>query len=194
MTQPPSTSHCSLRATALPLGGLQRIDRERRSDARGFIARLFCAVELAVVGWPGPVVQVNHSYTARKGTLRGLHFQHPPHTEAKLVSCLHGAVWDVAVDLRAGSPTMLQWCAQELSADNGAALLIPSGFAHGFQALTDDAELLYCHSAAYAPEAEAGLDAMDSGLAIAWPLPVTERSVRDGAYEPIDTSFEGIRL
>lgn len=179
---------------SLPLAGLQLVSRKRLGDPRGFLTRLFCAQELAAAGWTLPVAQINHTYTAQKGTLRGLHFQHPPHTEAKLVSCLHGAVWDVAVDLRAGSPTLLQWCAQELSAHNCAALLIPPGFAHGYQTLTDDAELLYCHSAAYAPQAEAGLDALDARLAIAWPLAITERSARDAAHPPIAASFEGIHL
>lgn len=179
---------------SLPLSGLQLVLRQRLGDARGYLTRLFCSEELAAAGWTQPVVQINHSYTARKGTLRGLHFQHPPHAEAKLVSCLRGAIWDVAVDLRAGSPTWLQWHAQELTGDNGAALLIPPGFAHGFQTLSDDVDLLYCHSAAYAPEAEAGLDALDPRLAICWPITVAERSARDVAHPPINVAFEGICL
>ena len=105
-------------------------------DARGFLSRLFCAEELRAAGWTGPIAQINHTHTARKGTVRGMHFQYPPHAEMKLVSCLRGEVWDVAVDIRAGSQTFLRWHAEILSADNGRALLIPQGFAHGFQALT----------------------------------------------------------
>jgi dTDP-4-dehydrorhamnose 3,5-epimerase len=111
----------------------------------------------------------------------------------KLVSCLRGEVWDVAVDLRPDSPTYLAWHAERLSADNRQALLIPEGFAHGFQALTDDVELLYCHSAAYAPQAERGLDALDPRLAIPWPLPLAERSPRDEGLPRIDASFTGVR-
>lgn len=177
-----------------PIADLKLVRRQRLGDARGFLSRIFCAQELAAAGWPGPVAQINHSFSARRGTIRGMHFQHPPHAEAKLVSCLRGAVWDVAVDLRAGSPTLLRWHAQELSADNGAALLIPAGFAHGFQTLSDDAELLYCHSVPYQASAESGLDAFDPRLAIAWPLPVADRSARDSAHPAIAPDFQGLRL
>jgi dTDP-4-dehydrorhamnose 3,5-epimerase len=111
-----------------------------------------------------------------------MHWQRPPHAEAKLVSCLRGQVWDVAVDVRPGSPTFLRWHAERLSADNGQALLIPPGFAHGFQALSDDVELLYCHSAAHAPQTEAGLHPQDERLGIAWPLPITKLSARDAGH------------
>jgi dTDP-4-dehydrorhamnose 3,5-epimerase len=137
------------------LRGLVAVQRHRLADARGSLSRLFCAQELAAAGWAWPVVQINHTVTLHRGAVRGMHYQRAPHTEAKLVSCLRGAVWDVAVDLRAGSPTFLQHRALELSADNGTALLIPPGFAHGFQALSDGVELLYFHSAAHAPAAEA---------------------------------------
>jgi dTDP-4-dehydrorhamnose 3,5-epimerase len=179
---------------SLPLAGLKLIERKRMGDARGFLSRLFCAQELASAGWTTAIAQINHSYTARCGTVRGMHFQKPPHLEVKLVSCLRGAVWDVAVDLRAGSPTFLQWHAQHLSPENGCAMLIPAGFAHGFQTLRDDVELLYCHSAPYAPDFEAGLDAFDSRLAITWPLALTERSARDSSHAPLADNFEGIRL
>lgn len=177
-----------------PLPGLMRVQRQRIDDARGFLSRLFCAEELAAAGWSGAVAQINHTCTRQAGTVRGLHYQKPPHAEIKLVSCLRGAVWDVALDLRPDSPTYLRWHAEVLSADNGHALLIPQGFAHGFQALADDSELLYCHSAAYAPQAEAGLHAQDARLAIAWPLPVRGLSARDAAHPMISTEFEGVRL
>lgn len=177
-----------------PLAGLVSIQRQPLGDERGFLARLFCAEELAAAGWPGPVAQINHTHTAQRGTVRGLHYQRPPAPEAKLVSCLRGAVWDVAVDLRAGSPTFLQWHAQELSARNYTALLIPPGFAHGFQVLEEGAELLYLHSAPYTPACEGALNVRDPRLAIAWPLPVQGLSARDAAHPWIDAPFEGIRL
>ncbi len=177
-----------------PLAGLLGIQRQRLGDARGHLSRLFCADELAAAGWQRPVAQINHTFTAACGTVRGLHYQRPPAPEAKLVSCLRGAVWDVAVDLRAGSPTFLQWHAQELSARNHTALLIPPGFAHGFQVLEEGAELLYLHSAPYTPACEGALNVRDPRLAIAWPLPVQGLSARDAAHPWIDAPFEGIRL
>ena len=183
-----------LTVTQLPLSGLLRVERQNLSDERGFLSRLFCANELLAHGWPGPVAQINHTHTARKGTVRGLHYQQPPHAECKLVSCLRGEVWDVAVDLRVGSPTFLQWHAAHLSGANRCALLIPQGFAHGFQALTDDVDLVYCHSAAYAAGADAGLNASDPRLAIPWPLPVSDRSARDQTHPLLTPEFEGVRL
>lgn len=180
--------------TDLPLAGLKLVERRPLGDTRGFLARLFCAGDLAAAGWSKPVAQINHTLTSRRGTVRGLHFQRTPHTEMKLVSCLRGEVWDVAVDLRPDSSTFLRWHAERLSAENHRALLIPEGFAHGFQALTDGVELLYCHSMPYAPDAEAGLNVLDQRLAITWPLVVAERSPRDGSLPDIDDSFEGVSL
>ena len=180
--------------TDLPLLGLKLVERQRLGDSRGFLSRLFCAEDLAVAGWVKSIAQINHTCTAKRGTVRGMHFQCPLHSEMKLVTCIRGEVWDVAVDVRAGSPTFLRWHAQRLSAQNGRALLIPEGFAHGFQALTDDVELLYCHSAAYAAEAELGLNAQDARLAIAWPLTITELSARDACHSLIESGFEGVRL
>lgn len=177
----------------LPLAGLKRVQRQRLGDNRGFLARLFCVEELAEAGWIQPIAQINHTFTAQQGTVRGLHFQRPPHAEMKLVSCIRGEVWDVAVDLRVGSPTFLHWHAERLSAENGCALLIPEGFAHGFQALTDDVELLYCHSAAYAAQAEGGLHPGDPRVGIAWPLAIAELSARDAGHELITADFEGVR-
>lgn len=178
--------------TRLKPEGLALVERQKLGDARGFLSRLFCADELADAGWAKPVAQINHTMTATKGTIRGLHFQHPPHAETKLVTCLRGAVWDVAVDLRAGSPTFLHWHAEELSADNRRALLIPEGFAHGFQTLTDGCELLYLHSAAYSPEAEAAVNAFDPALGIAWPLSVSEISERDKQHPYLTEKFTGL--
>lgn len=110
----------------------------------------------------------------------------------KLVSCIRGEIWDVAVDLRRGSKTFLNWHAERLSAENCRALLIPEGFAHGFQSLTDDVEMLYCHSAAYVAAAEAGLNPKDSLLAIPWPLPITELSARDVQHPMVNKEFSGV--
>jgi dTDP-4-dehydrorhamnose 3,5-epimerase len=175
-----------------PLAGLMVLQRKPIGDERGFLERMFCADELAPLLGDARVHAVNRTRTARRGTVRGLHFQRPPHAEDKLVSCLRGEVFDVAVDLRAGSPTFLQWHAEVLSGANHRTMLVPTGFAHGFQTLCDDCEMLYVHTAAHHPESEGGLDAMDARLAIVWPLPVTERSMRDQGHAPIDASFRGI--
>jgi dTDP-4-dehydrorhamnose 3,5-epimerase len=180
--------------TELMPDGPRLVVRHPLADARGVFARLFCDEELAGAGWTGPVRQANHSVTRRAGTIRGMHFQHPPHAEAKLVMCLRGAVCDVAVDVRASSPNLLRWVMHELSAENGAAMLIPPGFAHGFQTLDDDVELLYFHSAPHVPDAEDGLHPLDPRLAIPWPHAVTVMSERDAARAHLAASFEGVRL
>jgi dTDP-4-dehydrorhamnose 3,5-epimerase len=138
------------------------------------------------------VAQINHTGTRKKGTVRGMHFQYPPHAELKLVSCLRGHIWDVAVDLRAGSPTFLKWHAEELSAENGRAMLIPEGCAHGFQTLTNDVEMLYVHSAPYVTESEGGVRATDPLLAISWPMPIAEISERDANHPLLDSHFLGV--
>ena len=183
-----------LEVTDLPLAGLKRVRRLRLGDERGFFERVFCADTLQAVGWSGPVSQINHTYTQEAGTVRGLHYQKAPHAEIKLVSCIRGRVWDVAVDLRPRSPSFLQWHAEELSPENCSALLIPRGFAHGFQVLEPGSELLYCHSAAYVPQAEAGLNPLDMALAISWPLPVKNLSRRDADLPMIGDDFEGVQL
>lgn len=175
-----------------PLAGLSVVERIQRGDSRGFFSRFFCAEELAPVGFDRPIAQVNHTLTRKRGAVRGLHFQHPPHAEVKLVSVLRGEVFDVAVDLRKGSPTFLQWHAEVLSAENHCSLLIPRGFAHGFQALTDDCELIYLHSSFYAPHAEGGLPVSDPSLGIHWPLAITDISARDTAHAPLTPAFQGI--
>jgi dTDP-4-dehydrorhamnose 3,5-epimerase len=180
--------------TELSMTGLKLVERQRLSDMRGFFTRLFCAEDLAEAGWETQIAQINHSYSHGRGTVRGMHFQYPPYAERKLVNCVRGKVWDVAVDLRVDSVTFLRWHAEELSAENGKALLIPEGFAHGFQALTDDVELLYCTSEAYHPEAEAGLDPRDPELAISWPLEITVLSTKDANHPQIDENFEGVRI
>jgi dTDP-4-dehydrorhamnose 3,5-epimerase len=176
----------------LPLAGLKLLRRQRQGDERGFLSRLYCAGDFAALGITLPIAQINHTLTLRRGTVRGLHFQRPPHAETKLVTCVRGEVWDVAVDLRSGSPTQLKWHAQILSADNLDALLVPRGFAHGFQALTDNCELIYLHSAAFVPEAEGGLRPTDPALAIRWPLEIVDLSARDGSHPLVPAGFRGI--
>ena len=184
----------SFNITDLPLDGLKLINRKQLGDQRGFLSRLFCAEELAMVGWIKSIAQINHTYTAKKGTIRGMHFQTPPNSEMKLISCLRGEIFDVAVDVRSYSETFLHWHGEYLSADNRKALLIPEGFAHGFQTMTDDVELVYCHSAAYCPESEAGLHPFDLRLGISWALPITELSERDKHHPLITTNFKGVIL
>ena len=180
--------------TDLPLAGLKLVERQNLGDSRGWFSRLYCSKELATAGFVGPIAQVNVSHTTTRGTVRGLHFQTPPHVEMKLVSCLRGRVWDVAVDLRRGSETFLHWHGEELSADNRRALLVPEGFAHGFQTLTDGVELLYCHSTAHEPRAEAGLHPCDPALGIDWPIDISELSDRDVQQPPIDAEFSGLMI
>jgi dTDP-4-dehydrorhamnose 3,5-epimerase len=181
-------------STRTPLAGLLLLKRQKLGDARGHLSRLFDAEGMAGFGWLSGIAQVNETVTLHQGTVRGFHFQRPPFAEAKLVTCLRGKVFDVAVDMRAQSPTFLQHFAAELSEDNMHSLLIPEGFAHGFQALTDDVQLLYAHSAPYRAEAEGGLNPLDPRLAIAWPLPVINLSARDTSHMMIDGRFEGIAL
>lgn len=182
----------SFAAIPTPLAGLVVVQRKRLEDQRGFFSRLFCADELSAIGFARPVAQINQTLTRQRGAVRGLHFQHPPHAEDKFVSCLHGAIFDVAVDLRRGSPSFLKWHAEMLSAENGRSLFIPQGFAHGFQALTDDCELIYLHSRPYAPQAEGALNVNDPALAIAWPLAFTDISQRDSVHPRITEEFNGI--
>ena len=177
-----------------PIADLKIVEHQQLGDSRGFLARLFCADELAAAGWHKPIIQINQTLTQKQGTVRGLHYQNAPYAEMKLVTCLRGAIWDVAVDLRAGSSTFLQWHAEELSAANHRALLIPEVFAHGFQTLCDDCELIYLHSRAYTPSAEAGLNPKDPMISISWPLFITELSTRDAQHPMLGHQFKGVTL
>lgn len=176
----------------LGFSGLKLVRRTQIDDSRGSFARLFSRSELLHAGWRGPICQINHSRTLGAGTVRGLHFQYPPCDEMKLVSCLQGEVWDVAVDVRKGSPTYLKWRAEILSAENRNALLIPAGFAHGFQALSSGVELLYCHSADYSPKFEGALNPRDPLLDIRWPLQISNISEKDAAHPFVAEAFRGI--
>jgi dTDP-4-dehydrorhamnose 3,5-epimerase len=176
------------------ISGAAIAEGSRRVDTRGSFARLFCARDLESVIADRRIVQINHSYTKLAGTIRGLHYQLPPYAEMKLVRCLKGRVFDVAVDLREGSDTFLRWQAEELSADNERMMIIPEGCAHGFQTLQPDSELLYLHTEFFHPEAEGGVAPTDPRVGIAWPLEPTAISERDAALPTLAADFRGIAL
>lgn len=165
--------------TATPLAGAVVIEPERFEDERGFFARSFCAREFEAHGLNPRIAQCSFSFTRKKGTLRGLHFQRPPHAEARLVRCTAGALYDVIVDLRPDSLTFRRHFGIELSARNRKMLYVPEGCAHGFQTLEDDTEALYQMSEFYVPDAAAGVRWNDPAFGITWPLAVTVISERD---------------
>lgn len=164
------------------------------SDSRGSFSRIFCDETFTLVGWATPAVQINISTNTTAGTLRGLHYQVPPSCDAKVVTALTGRVWDVAVDLRAGSPTFLNWVGCELDASRGEALLIPPGCAHGFQTLTSDASLLYLHDKRFDGEKQAFLNPLCPSISVKWPIPITTISDRDQNAPSLAKSFTGIVL
>jgi dTDP-4-dehydrorhamnose 3,5-epimerase len=177
-----------------PIADLLVLQRKPLGDNRGYLERMFCAEELESLMGGRQIAQINHTHTRDRGAVRGMHFQYPPHAETKFVSCLRGEVFDVAVDLRRNSPTFLYWHAETLSAENHRTLVIPKGFAHGFQTLTDNCEMLYLHTTAYHAPAESGLSPLDPSLAIFWPLPVQALSSRDANHPMLDGTFAGIVL
>ena len=177
----PDSPDPALIFTPTALDGVWLLDLERRSDPRGHFARTFCTQEFAAHGLDCEVVQCNLSYNERRGTLRGMHWQADPYPEGKLVRCTRGAIFDVAVDLRP-SPTQHRWVGYELSAANGRSLYIPPGFAHGFQTLTEGAEVLYQMTESYRPELARGARWDDPAFAITWPLPDPILSDRDIGY------------
>jgi dTDP-4-dehydrorhamnose 3,5-epimerase len=169
------------------LKGVFVIGLQKREDQRGFFARSFCVAEFAAHGLSLSTLQCNVACTRRKGTVRGLHYQVPPAAESKLIRCTRGAVFDVAVDLRPTSPTYLQHVAVELSADNYATIFVPPMCAHGYQTLSDDAEVTYQVDACYTADCERGLRYDDPALGLSWPLPPVEVSAKDKAW-PLLTS------
>lgn len=179
-------------SSSTPIKGVHLVQRQAIHDARGYFQRLFDAEALLALGWCQPVAQVNHTFTQHAGSVRGMHLQRSPYTEIKLISCLRGEVWDVALDLRQNSPTFLHWHAQRLSAENQSALLIPAGVAHGFQTMCDDVEMLYCHSTAYVPSAELGVHPLDQAIKIEWPLAITEMSDKDRQWPMLSHDFNGV--
>ena len=164
------------------LKGAYQIDLELREDDRGFFARSFCQNEFTARGLQTTIAQSNVSFNKKKGTLRGMHFQTPPKAEAKLVRCTRGAIYDVIIDLRFGSPTYCAWYGAELTADNHRSIYIPEGFAHGFQTLADDSEVLYQMFEFYSPEHASGVRWDDPAFNIPWPLKNPILSDKDRSY------------
>jgi dTDP-4-dehydrorhamnose 3,5-epimerase len=176
----------TMRIELTELPGVHIIRPDRFEDERGYFARTFCMREFAAAGLNSNVAQCNVSCSHQRGTLRGMHFQLPPAAETKLVRCTRGAIFDVALDVRPGSRTFGRWVGAELSAGNAAMLYVPKGFAHGFQTLTDDAEVFYQMSEFYTPELGRGVRWNDPAFAITWPLPVSVIAPRDRDYPDVD--------
>ena len=178
--------------TETVLKGSYVIELDTFTDDRGWFARTYCKNEFSTIGHTSEWVQMNHSFTKQQGAIRGMHYQLPPFSEIKMVRCIAGAVFDVIIDLRKGSPTFLKWFGTELSAENKKMLYIPEGFAHGFQTLRNDCELIYHHSQFYTPGAEGGIKFNDPKINISWPLPVTNISERDNQHPLLDENFKGL--
>ncbi|NVM34371.1 MAG: dTDP-4-dehydrorhamnose 3,5-epimerase [Candidatus Lokiarchaeota archaeon] len=168
------------------------IQFEPFQDERGHFYRVFCKNELKEINLHGEIVQINQSKTIKKGSIRGMHFQYPPMSEIKMVKCLKGAVYDVAIDIRKGSPTLLHWYGEILSAENLKMMYIPKGFAHGFQTLEKNSELLYSHTEYYSPKHEGGIKYDDPLINIQWPLKIADISKKDKSYELLPNDFNGI--
>lgn len=168
--------------TETGIAGAHIIDLERHEDHRGFFARGFCAKEFSEHGLPPTIAQINISFNHEKGTVRGLHYQVPPAPEAKFIRCVHGAIFDVMVDMRPSSPTYLRWVGVELTAGSGRAVFVPEMCAHGYQALTEGATVLYSVSEFYRPEYERGVRPDDPALGIRWPLPIGELSAKERSW------------
>jgi len=177
-----------------PLNDVYLLEIEPFEDQRGIFARLFCQKELKTINQDKTIKQINFSYTRNKGTVRGMHFQYPPRAETKMIKCLQGKVFDVAIDLRKGSKTFLKWHGEILSKDNLKMIYIPEGFAHGFQTLESNCELIYLHTEFYTPNSEGGLCYNDPSIGIKWPLPVQELSEKDNKFKTLSLHFNGINL
>ena len=173
------------------LEGLVVFEHKPHKDMRGHFAKLYTHKDFQPFLGGQHVVQVNHSFTELPGTVRGFHFQHPPFSEIKIVTCVKGAIQDVVVDIRQGSPTFLESFSLELSEENSLSLLIPSGFAHGFQSLLPNTELIYCHTEEHHPEYEDGLNVLDPKFKVAWPLEVRNLSDRDSSHKFVTKEFRG---
>ena len=176
------------------IAGLYIVSPKMIEDERGVFARTYCKNEFKEIGFDKEFVQFNHSFNPRAGTLRGMHFQQPPFAETKLIRCVQGAVYDVAVDLRKDSATFLHWHGIELSGENMTGIIIPEGFAHGFQTLQDDSALIYHHTEFYTPGADSGMRFDDPALNIEWKLPVACISEKDKSYPLLDKNFKGFNI
>lgn len=188
----PERHGAEMKITDTKITGVKIVETTARADDRGSFMRAFCARELAPVLGDRIIVQINHSRTTKVGAIRGLHFQKQPHAEMKMIRCLQGRIFDVAVDLRQGSPTFLQWHAEELTPGNMKMMAIPEGCAHGFQVLESETELLYLHTAYYEPSSEGGIHYADPRVNIKWPLAATDFSERDASHPFLDDQFTGI--
>jgi dTDP-4-dehydrorhamnose 3,5-epimerase len=175
-----------------PIAGSYVIDLDPFLDERGWFTRFYCKDEFLQIGHNKEWVQMNHSMTYTQATVRGMHFQCPPYQEIKIVRCIAGVIFDVIIDLRKDSDTFLHWFGCELSAANRKMLYIPQGFAHGFQSLTENCQLIYLHSEMYTPGAEGGIRFNDPAINVQWPLPATIVSPKDSQLPLIDSSFKGI--
>lgn len=183
-----------MRFNGTNLPDLLIIESEPYYDNRGNFFRIYCENELKQIGFKKRIVQINQSFTEKKGSIRGLHFQYPPKAEIKFVKCLHGSILDVAVDIRKNSHTFLKWHSEILSEKNLKMMYIPEGFAHGFQTLEDHCTILYLHTEFYSKDHESGLRFNDPKLSIEWPLELTEISVRDKNHKLINEDFKGIEV
>jgi dTDP-4-dehydrorhamnose 3,5-epimerase len=175
-----------------PLKGAFKIKLEPYSDDRGLFARTFCKNEFQKINHVKEFVQFNHSITKSRGTLRGMHYQLPPFTEIKLIRCVRGSVYDVIIDIREGSPTFLNYFALELSESNMLSIYVPEGFAHGFQTLEDNAQLIYHHTAYYVAGKEGGIRYNDPRVNINWPIPISMITQKDANYSLLNDNFKGI--
>lgn len=175
-----------------PLQDAYTVELEKRGDDRGFFARFFCQNEFKQAGLVPQFAQANNSLSAKKGTLRGLHYQLPPNAEVKLVRCLRGALWDAILDLRPDSPSFGKWFGAELNEDNRLMMYVPRGFAHAILTLADNTEALYLVSDFYAPECERGIRWNDPRFNIAWPIEPTEVSAKDDKWPDFDPEFHGV--
>ena len=177
-----------------PIENLKTIKHQSSKDERGFLIRLFCQKTLSHLIKGKIICQINKTLTLKKGAIRGLHFQYPPYAETKIISCLKGKVWDVALDLRLGSPTFLRYHSEILTEGDCKSYIIPEGFAHGFQTLTSDCEMLYLHTADYNKNFEETINVVDPKIGINWPLQISEISDRDRNCPMLSDDFKGIDL
>lgn len=176
------------------INGLYVAELKPISDKRGFFVRSYCDKELKKINIKKPIKQINHSLTSIVGAIRGMHYQFPPYTETKIVRCIAGEVFDVVIDLRRDSETFLQWYGEYLTPNNLKMMIIPEGFAHGFQVIKPNTELLYLHTESYTPEVESGVLFNDKKVGIEWPLQVTDISDRDLKHETIIKEFQGVNI
>lgn len=176
------------------IDGLKLITPEPFYDERGYFSRIFCQKDLAGIKENLVIAQVNNSFTKKKGSVRGMHFQYPPSAEIKIVRCIRGSIFDVGVDIRKDSPTFLKWHGEVLSAENQKMLVIPEGFAHGFQTLEDDCEIIYFNTAFYSKESESAISYKDPKIGIKWLEEVTVVSEKDANHPFIDEKFEGVKV